>query len=349
MKSFVKQHSLHVSTSTTTTGRYIKQTNPSIPTLVKDREGVFVGHLPDASNSHQEEASFTLSSPKSSIVVIKPPLHRQDTFDTATSSDRDDSAFLDYDTTSPQQSPRLKSKSILLNRQHYDESLSSQQNNLTVSRTVRRKRSKSELTPKMAELYYPVPVSTVLTDTEDPTPGQEEFTVKERTSKYRTSLRKAKKITSSTMRKRTKSLAEESHQREGGDSNPPPQSPRLFRRRKTSIFRGRNKGNNIQRTQSVPNELLTDTDNISVPTADGLSPSELKPSWSYFKEAINSTLKSPRLTLKSPSGDDANNLFKMKGRFNDIIYGLKMEIAKSDDPVLFTKVYTEEYDWNNSE
>lgn len=354
MKSFVKQNSIHITdavsiTATTTTQpvRCTKQTN-----LIKDKEGLFaVGNYTVASTtSNKEEAPSPLSSPNPSTEAgsNKVRLRRQDTFDTATSSDHDDTASLDYDTASPQQSPRLRPRNLLLNRTHHDDSANSsqqQQQHLAVNQTARRKRSKSEITPKMAELILPVPVSTVLTDTEEP-PRQEEFTVKERTSKYRTSLRKAKKITSSTMRKRAKSLAEETHhqqQQGGGDSIPaPPQSPRSsFRRRKTSIFRGKNKdNNNIQRTQSVPNELLHETDNLCVPTNDGLSPSERKPSWSSFKEAINSTLKSPRLSLKSPSGDDANTLTKIKGSFDDIMHGLKMEIAKSDDPVLFTKVNT---------
>ena len=354
MKSFVKQNSLHItdavsiasSTTTTQPGRCLKQ---AIPHLIKDKEGLFIGNYTSTettTSNSKEGATSPLSSPNPSTVAGSRTLRRQDTFDTATSSDHDDSISLDYDTASPQQSPRLKPRSLLLNRTHCDDSVFSpqqQQQHLTITHTVRRKRSKSELIPKMAELVLPVPVSTVLTDTEEP-PSQEEFTVKERTSKYRTSLKKAKKITSSTMRKRAKSLAEETYnrQREGDSITAPPPSPRSsFRRRKTSIFRGKNKDNNhIQRTQSVPNELLADTDSLCVPTTEGLSPSERKPSWSSFKEAINSTLKSPRLSLKSPSGDDTNSLSKMKGSFDDIMHGLKMEIAKSDDPVLFTKVNT---------
>ena len=349
MKSFVKQHSLHVSDVSKTTSRIVTAVSsrhssvrhPSSTitsfigaTLVKASEGVFINQPTSLTlSSQREEDQSPLASPISPFSNKESgprTLHRQDTFDAGTSASEHDDSTFEYDTTSPQQSPQIRSRSFL----HRNKSDPASQL-LGVNVPVRRKRSKSEIIPKMAELYLPVPVCTVLTDSEDQATGNEEFSVKERTSKYRTSLKKAKKMQKAT-RKRAKSMAEENQTGEDSGQAPPP-SPRSFRR-KTSIFRGRNnsKENSVQRTQSVPNEMITDTDSLCVPTADGLSPSERKPSWSSFKATINSTLKSPRLALKSV-GEDSDNLNKGKS-FDDIIYGLRMEIAKSDDPVLFTKV-----------
>jgi len=274
---------------------------------LKDDEGVIVGYK-ESSPSPSPQPSPT----------IERRLRRQ--FECDNSDQEDDEAveLLENETpTSPHDLLAGKEKDVVYQTVKY----------LTVNvRTVQqRKRSQSELTPKMATTYICQPVSTVISDNEGE-PVSEEFALKDRSNKYRTSLRRVKKISPlnvrKSVRKRTKSCVEES---EGGGGPPP--SPNPFKR-KTSLFRGRNKDTNLNRTQSVPNPT-TDSDNLCVPDEF----LERKPSWSSLKEAINSTLKSPRLHRKTFSGDEP--IGKRKS-FEDI-YGLKLEVAKTNCPE-FSKV-----------
>ncbi|XP_066924843.1 rho GTPase-activating protein gacU-like isoform X2 [Clytia hemisphaerica] len=308
MKSFVRQHSLSVSDAVVGSGsagaRSGRKNRLQTIIPIKDEEGIIVGY---------KEGSPTPSP------TISRRLQRQNTFDTTTSSDRES---LDYDSLSPLESPSLEYRS-LPNENSVSYLTTEVQH---VQAVTKRKRSQSELTPGMAVTFVVQQVSTVLTDTEDA--GHEEFSIKERSNKYRTSLRKVKKISPMnarrSIRKRAKSCAEDARTEDRDHVLPPP-SPKGFKR-KTSLFRGRNK-DTMPRTHSVPDECL-DYDNLCVPNEYIL---ERKPSWNSLKEAINSTLKSPRLSRRS-TGDESSN----RKSFEEF-YRLKLEVAKADCPEAFTK------------
>ena len=275
---------------------------------MKDEEGVIVGYKESSPNP----------SPQPSPKLQRRRLRRQSEYENSDQEEEEEESIENEASSSPRNLLAGEQEDVVYQAVKY----------LTVNvQTVqRRKRSQSELMPKMATTYICQPVSTVISDNDDEQAG-EEFALKDRSHKYRTTFRKAKKISPliarKSLRKRTKSCTEES-ERGGG----PPSSPNPFKR-KTSIFRGRNKETNFNRAQSVPNPI-TDVDNLCVPN-EAL---ERKPSWSSLKGVINSTLKSPRLNKRTFSGGD-ESLGKRKS-FEDL-YGFKLEVAKTNCPD-FSKV-----------
>lgn len=313
MKAFVRQQvSLQVRTATPLTKEKLQKIIP-----VKGEDGIIVGY----------KECVALPSPAPSPKANRSnKLYKQTPLDMYEDDDGSDS--IDDDAPSPPSTPTIerKTRSSLPEEQLFRVTITEKR-----LQAIERKRSRSEVSPilvaRVVSQLNAHPGSQSMSSSRAGSEDEENqadsaFDSVESTSKARRSSSRKNKKSKSLMRKRTKSNTEAEVENVSTAATIAVASNRF--KRKTSLFRGKSK-DNYQRAQSIPNELTMD--GLGIP--DNLS-LERKPSFkNSLKEAINSTLKSPRLNRRT--GDD---IFNYKGKSFDAesySYGFKLEVGSPTD------------------
>lgn len=311
MKAFVRQQvSLQVRTVTPLTKEKLQKIVP-----VKDEDGIIVGYKecsPSPSPSPKPKRSHKL--------------HKQTPLDMY---EDDGSDSLD-DPSSPFYTPKLnrKSRSSLPDDQLFKVTYAEKK----LEAAVHRKRSRSDISPILmarvvGQLKTESSSQSIVSPHHACSEDEEHCLCKdhERNGKVRNSpSRNKNRKVKSLMRKRAKSCSTEEVDVNNVSTVATVAVATTRFKRKTSIFRGKSK-DIIQRTRSIPNE--SDFAALCIPGDFSL---ERKHSFkNSLKEAINSTLKSPRLNRRT--GEDAFH-FKGKSFDDSYCYGFKLEVAQCDNP-----------------